>query len=1328
MDEAKTFNTPAVSVSQVWNRLVPLLVLTYQAVVLVGLVVAGVLAFGWFQQPFLGAFVNPAMVFEDLQQDILIALDDQPVNSAVDLANVLGEYQQGDQVELLLKARSGHTTTRTSTLTQFSNSEQVRYFFLPFGLAVVFLGAGFWAVRTRLDDPATRIFGVLTASMAVVLGGWFDLLTTQRMVVYWLFAIGIAAGALLHFSMIFPRVYQFYRRYPPLRGLGYLVGGGLAGYAVYILHNFSAQYQVAESQQPLLIFLGMCLLAFYGGMIRRRYFGVSPVELEQSRIVLWGTTIAVLPMLAYWLVQQLGLEAIQIPLLAAAIPVVLFPLSITYAILRYRVVDTGFLISRTLVYALMTVLAGAGYAVLISGLSVIFSDLVTINSPFLIGVVVFVLALMINPFRNQVQIMLDTLFFRGENAFRDSVNTFIDQISQMVELSDIAGLVRETINQNLEPLRLHIYVYDNLVDRYVPAAGEDGRPTTDIRFPRNSGLVHQLSSRRTTFFLDMQDTLPQELHNERARLALLGAQLFMALPGQERLSGWLALGPRASGERYTGQDLDFLSSIAEHASKAIERAQVMADKDRRVHEMNVLTRVAQGINITINFDDILELLYAQSRQVIPLDDFNITLYSAPTQNLRHAFLVQKDDRISELENEVIPLGYGLEREVIKQRRAIITDDYQQECRNRRTIPNKKGVYAWMGVPLNAGAEVIGVISVGSYNPAILYTEDQQNILQAIADQAAGAIVKARLLEETQTRARQLASLNEVTRGLTSTLEIDPLLNNIMSSAVEILNCEAGSLLLVDQDAQELVYEVVIGPVADEFLGDRQPMGVGLAGKAAESMQPMIVNNVEQSPDWNSEPDQETGFITQGMLVVPMLYKGNVIGVLEVINKKNKMPFTIDDQELLAAFAGQAAVAVENVRLYMQTDQELANRVEELSVMQRIDRELNTSLDTVKAMEITLEWAMRHTQSGAGFVAVVAEGGLKVMASQGYSYQLAQYENGILPLELPALKVVVEEGRFHQATAEELAETFLLEYTQSQFVVPIRREAQVIGVILLESQTLEHYNEGMIEFLARLSDHASIAISNAQLYSEVQRANQAKSEFVSLVSHELKTPMTSIRGYSDLLAAGSVGKVNEAQMEFLTTIRSNIQRMATLVSDLADISRIEAGRLHLEFSSVALREVAEEVVRSTMALAKDKDHQVQIDIPEDLPAVWGDRNRLAQILTNLTSNAIKYTLEGGEIAIRASQSENQWDLEGLPQVVHLQVVDNGIGIKLEDQTKIFQQYFRTEEGRDTASGTGLGLNITRYLVEMQGGKIWFESVYGKGTTFHFTIPVAEEEGA
>ena len=721
------------------------------------------------------------------------------------------------------------------------------------------------------------------------------------------------------------------------------------------------------------------------------------------------------------------------------------------------------------------------------------------------------------------------------------------------------------------------------------------------------------------------------------------------------------------------------------------------------------------------------MLYAQTRQVIPFNDFNLTLYNRELNILRHVFLVQDDDRITEMENEIIPLGYGLERDVLENRRPIIADDYQQECRVRRVIPNKKGVYAWMGVPLNAGAEVIGVISIGSYNPAILYTEDQYNILQAIADQAAGAIVKARLLEETETRARQLASLNEVTRSLTSTLDLDLLLENVMTSAVEILNCEAGSLLLVDETTDELVFEVVVGPVAEQLVGERQPIGSGLAGKAAESMEPLIVNNVEDSADWDSEPDRETGFVTRGMLVVPMHYKDQVIGVLEVINKRNGMPFTVDDQELLSAFAGQAAVAVENVRLYMQTDQELANRVEELSVMQRLDRELNTSLEIGKAMEITLTWAMRQSNSVAGLVGVVTEDGLQVMASQGFDRQLLEYPGEIIPLDLPVLAEVVGEGRLVQVTGGSLAESALLEDASSQLVVPIRREVAVIGVILLESAEQSQYDADAIDFITRLCDHASIAISNAQLYSEVRRANTAKSDFVSFVSHELKTPMTSIRGYADLLAAGSVGEVNEAQADFLGTIRSNIQRMSTLVSDLADISRIEAGRLHLEFAPVSLNEVTDEVVRSTKALADEKDHHIGISLPEDLPLVWGDRNRLVQILTNLTSNAIKYTPNGGMITIRGEQTANRWDPDGAPQVVHVEVIDNGMGIKLEDQPKIFTQYFRTDEGKETAPGTGLGLNITHYLVEMQGGKIWFESEYGSGSTFQFTIPVAEEEG-
>ncbi|MCH7480255.1 MAG: HAMP domain-containing histidine kinase, partial [Chloroflexi bacterium] len=232
--------------------------------------------------------------------------------------------------------------------------------------------------------------------------------------------------------------------------------------------------------------------------------------------------------------------------------------------------------------------------------------------------------------------------------------------------------------------------------------------------------------------------------------------------------------------------------------------------------------------------------------------------------------------------------------------------------------------------------------------------------------------------------------------------------------------------------------------------------------------------------------------------------------------------------------------------------------------------------------------------------------------------------------------------------------------------------------------------------------------------------------VSFVAHELKTPMTSIKGYADLLAAGSVGDINEAQQNFLTTIRTNVTRMATLVTDLADISRIEAGRLHLEFSTIPIKDSVEDVVQATKALLDDKKQTLEIEISDDLAPAWGDPNRIIQVLTNLVSNAHKYTPEGGTITIYAKEADNEWDPEGAEKVVHISVADTGIGIKEEDQKKIFQQYFRTEEGKGVAAGTGLGLNIARYLVEMQGGTIWFESEYRQGTTFHFTIPITELE--
>jgi len=609
---------------------------------------------------------------------------------------------------------------------------------------------------------------------------------------------------------------------------------------------------------------------------------------------------------------------------------------------------------------------------------------------------------------------------------------------------------------------------------------------------------------------------------------------------------------------------------------------------------------------------------------------------------------------------------------------------------------------------------------------VLYTSGQMDLLQSIADQAASAIVKARLLQETERRAFQLSTLNEITRQLASTLDLEPLLKNILESAVSIINCEAGSLFLVDAQTDELVFSVTVGPLASNLVGQRLPAGSGVVGRAVTSRAPVLLNEVQTPLPWIASPEGHTAFVSRAILAAPMEVKDRIIGVIEIINKKDGLPFSTDDQELLTAFAGQAAVAIENARLYTLTDQELAARVEELSVMQRIDRELNASLEIERALRITLEWSMRQSDAEAGLIGILEEDGVRLMAQRGFGEVLGSFAGGYIPLDHPALAAPIASGQAQRNTfGVDGAGGCFLNGTRSQLVIPIRREAKVIGVFVLESAAPDRFAEQAQSFLSRLSDHAAIAISNAQLYAEVQAANNAKSEFVSFVAHELKNPMTSIKGYTELLAAGAVGPINEMQSNFLTTIKSNVERMSTLVSDLNDNSKIEAGKLRLEFRPVAVPDLVDEVIRSTRRQVEEKKQTIRVDLPANLPKVWADHTRAAQVLTNLVSNAHKYTPAGGEVIIAAERAANEWDPQGASEVVHLWVKDNGIGISPEDQPKIFQKFFRSDDSKAReAPGTGLGLNITRSLVEMQGGKIWFESQFRAGTSFHVTIPVSE----
>jgi signal transduction histidine kinase len=276
---------------------------------------------------------------------------------------------------------------------------------------------------------------------------------------------------------------------------------------------------------------------------------------------------------------------------------------------------------------------------------------------------------------------------------------------------------------------------------------------------------------------------------------------------------------------------------------------------------------------------------------------------------------------------------------------------------------------------------------------------------------------------------------------------------------------------------------------------------------------------------------------------------------------------------------------------------------------------------------------------------------------------------------------------------------------SQLLAQVRQQSLQLAQ---ESQALQH----------EIAERKRVAAALQGAKESAEAANAAKTDFVSLVSHELQTPLTYVKGYTDLLRDGTAGPVTDTQAEYLNVIETNVDRMARLIADLTEVSFIEAGHLRLELSPLSLNEVVAEVARSTRGQIEAKAQTLQMIAPDDLPPISADRSRLIQVLTNLVTNAHKYTPAGGHITISAEKSEEAFVL--------VAVKDTGLGIKPEEQNKVFYKFFRSSDPETRrAPGTGLGLNIARNLIELHGGRIWLESQYRQGTTFYFTIPTAPD---
>ncbi len=548
---------------------------------------------------------------------------------------------------------------------------------------------------------------------------------------------------------------------------------------------------------------------------------------------------------------------------------------------------------------------------------------------------------------------------------------------------------------------------------------------------------------------------------------------------------------------------------------------------------------------------------------------------------------------------------------------------------------------------------------------------------------------------------QFEALYQVSRLLGTSLDIQEVLDQVMDAIIGLTGAEAGFLMLKNEDG---VLQVQAARNLDqETLGtDEYQYSRTIVNRVVDEGQAILTTNAAEDPRFASQ----ASIVSQSMrsiMAVPLWTRRQTIGVAYAENRAHTGLFTPDDLAIFEALAGQAAIAIDNALLFEATDQRLATQVDKLSLLRRIDMQLSQTLDTEKIMQYTLEWACRASGASIGYFG-------EIEIDEDITPTIVYIAHHGVESENSTPQFNIEADLIQLIHVKETL-SFTIE-NQSALAIPILRgEDTVVGVILLIRDDSGAFSEEEHDLAERIVARAGMTLENARLYNAVQAADIAKSEFVGIVAHDLKAPMTSIAGYAELILMDEDTLIDR-QAEFLKRIRETVSRMEILVSDLADISRIESGHFLMQESEVQIKHVTQAVRDAAMPQIRERHHQYIEEIEENLPQLYVDYYRLVQVLVNLVSNAYKYTPNSGTITLRAYREHNR---------VVFSVSDTGVGLSEEAIHKIGTKFWRASDDYTRSQpGTGLGFAITRILVEQMGSPMEIESELAKGSTFRFSV--------
>jgi len=680
----------------------------------------------------------------------------------------------------------------------------------------------------------------------------------------------------------------------------------------------------------------------------------------------------------------------------------------------------------------------------------------------------------------------------------------------------------------------------------------------------------------------------------------------------------------------------------------------------------------------------------------------------------------------------------LERAVVHVPDVLEDPEYDKSVaagvRNRSTL----------AVPMLHNGEPIGTISVGRLAPQP-FTDEQIGLLQTFADQAVIAVENVRLFRELQARTQELTrsveelrALGEVGRAVSGSLDIESVLTSIVSHAVDLSRADAGWIYEFDETARAFEPRAnygVAADVMDSLSRLRIRIGDGGIGQAAATRAPVQIPDLETEPSYTVPFVREAGY--RALLAVPLLGDGRVIGGL-VVSRRAPGAFAQGVVDLLQTFATQSVIAIRNARLFREID-EKSRALEELSRNQDQLHRLSTALQEPLSLSEQLTRVLDAARQVVGldrlYIWTLSPAGDGLMVSAQAGFGDAEWKDLVrvtIPIdEAGALSAVWRDGEPLLFTDETpLPQKYRLPPPYSRLaglrvksflVVPMIARGRTVGVLAADNRVSRApIAVATVDLLQTFAAQAAVAVENARLFQEIQEksrqlavASQHKSEFLANMSHELRTPLNAIIGFSEVLSERMFGELNEKQEEYSKDIHASAQHLLSLINDILDLSKIEAGRMELELSDFHLPTALDSALTLVRERAGRRSIALHTNIDNRLGQIQADERKVRQVVLNLLSNAIKFTPEGGRIEVSAVPKDG---------LVEVSVSDSGVGIAPEDQEAVFEEFRQVGTAAKKVEGTGLGLTLCRKLVELHGGRIWVKSEEGVGSTFTFTIPV------